>query len=143
MAKSHMILVSLARFVCLTSRYLAISWLRPVTITVLWSETRWIETVTYKNCRFSRYPPKMSFFKKMGQPRSLFCLFLVFSSKQYNFSTNQCKKVHPVYGTRIQTHNLSNMSRHPIPLEQGSRPKVSFTTSTTHVEKLWLRPSWF
>ena len=30
--------------------------------------------------------------------------------------------VHPVYSARIQTHNLSNMSRHPYPLDQGSRP---------------------
>ena len=29
---------------------------------------------------------------KMDQLRPLFCLFLVFSNKQYNFSTNQCEK---------------------------------------------------
>ena len=30
---------------------------------------------------------------KQGHPRPLFRLFSVFSSKQYNFTTNQCEKV--------------------------------------------------
>ena len=52
------------------------------------------------------------FFKKMGQP--LLRLFSVFSSKQYNFyNKTMWKNVHPVYGARIRTHNLLNMSRHP------------------------------
>ena len=56
----------------------------------------------------------------MGQPRLLFHLFSVFTNKQYNFTTNQCEKchVHPVYGARIWTHNLSNMSCLPYPLER-------------------------
>ena len=29
------------------------------------------------------------------------------------------KNVRPVYGAGIRTHNLSNMSRHPWPLDQG------------------------
>ena len=48
---------------------------------------------------------------KMGQPRPLFRLLLVFSNKHhYNFF-NKCmwKNVHPVYGTGIRTHNLWNV----------------------------------
>ena len=50
----------------------------------------------------------------MGQPRPLL-LFSVFLNKQYNFTTNQCEKchVHPIYGSGIWTHDLSNMSRLP------------------------------
>ena len=47
----------------------------------------------------------------MGQPRPLFRLFSVFSNKQYIFKTIKCENVHPVYSTRIRTHDLSNMSR--------------------------------
>ena len=36
------------------------------------------------------------------------------SNKQYNFyNKSMWKYVHPVFGAGIQTHNLSNMSRHP------------------------------
>ena len=52
---------------------------------------------------------------KMGQPRPLFCLFLFFQTSNTIFTTKQCEKchVHPVYGTRIQTHYLLNMSHLP------------------------------
>ena len=53
-----------------------------------------------------------TFLKKRAKLRPLFCFFLVFSNKQYN--------VHPVYGARIWIHNLSNMSHHSQPLDQGS-----------------------
>ena len=51
---------------------------------------------------------------KMGQPRALLLLFMVFSNKQYQL-LQQCQKchVHPVYGAVIRTHNLLNMSRIP------------------------------
>ena len=51
----------------------------------------------------------------MGQPRPLFNLFYVFSNKHhYNFTTNQCEKMSiQLYGTRIGTYELSNMSGHP------------------------------
>ena len=45
--------------------------------------------------------------------------FVYFRSFQINntiFTANLCEKipnVHPVYGAGIQTHDLSNMSRHP------------------------------
>ena len=35
------------------------------------------------------------------------------------------KNVHPVYGVRIWTHNLWNISILPLPLDQGSRPFLS------------------
>ena len=63
----------------------------------------------------------------MGHPRPLFRLFSVFSNKQYNFyNKSMWKNVHPVYSTGIWTHNLLNMSRHPLPLDQGSRPTLKF-----------------
>ena len=69
---------------------------------------------------------KPIFFKKMGQPWPLFRLFLVFFKQTIHFfTTNQCEKcpnVHPVYGAGIRTHNLLIMSRHPLPLDKGSRP---------------------
>ena len=60
----------------------------------------------------------------MGQPRPLFNLLTVFSNKQYNPTAIQCEKCHvyPVYGARIQTHNLLNMNHLSQPLDQGSRP---------------------
>ena len=33
------------------------------------------------------------FLKNMGQPRPLFCLFLVFSNKHYNFYSNMCESI--------------------------------------------------
>ena len=50
---------------------------------------------------------------KMGQPRPLFRLFLVFPNKQYNFLQQiNVKNVHPVYGTGIRTQDLLNLNRH-------------------------------
>ena len=34
------------------------------------------------------------------------------------------RHVHPVYGAGIQTHDLLNMSRPPLPLDQGYCPMV-------------------
>ena len=51
------------------------------------------------------------FVLKNGPIQPLFCLFLVFLNKQYNFFNKYMwKNVHPVYGARIQTHNLQNVS---------------------------------
>ena len=51
---------------------------------------------------------------KNGQTPASFCLFLVFSNKQYNICKKSMQKnVHPVKGTGIRTHNLLNMSSHP------------------------------
>ena len=58
---------------------------------------------------------RVVFFKKMGQPRPLFRLFLVFSNKHhYNFTTNICEKMSIQYtgpgfepttfGTRVSSH---------------------------------------
>ena len=33
------------------------------------------------------------------------------------------KNFHPVYATKIQTHDLSDMSRHPKPLDKGDNSK--------------------
>ena len=52
----------------------------------------------------------------MGQPRPLYVYFRFFL-QQINV-----KNVHPVNGAGIQNHNLSNMSRHPEPLDHGYCP---------------------
>ena len=36
----------------------------------------------------------------------------------------KCPNVHPVYSAGIRTYNLSNMSCHPLPLDQGFCPKL-------------------
>ena len=76
------------------------------------------ETAFIRKVIFERL---IGFFKK-GHPRSLFIL---------SFHTNitflqqiNVKNVHPVYGAGIQTHDLQNMSRHPLPLDQGSHQLV-------------------
>ena len=53
-----------------------------------------------------------SLFIKMGHPRPLFCLFVVFfnqTSIQFN-NKLILNNVHPVYGTEIRTDDLQNVS---------------------------------
>ena len=64
------------------------------------------ELVVLANKYFNYF--EMYFFVKMGQPRPLFRKQTIQFLKQINV-----KNVHPVYGVRIQIHDLSNMSRHP------------------------------
>ena len=54
-------------------------------------------------------------FLKMGQPRPLFRLFLVFSNKHYKFLQQKYmwKNVHPVYDAGIRTHDFWNVSLLP------------------------------
>ena len=55
------------------------------------------------------------YFKKTGQPRPHFRLFLVFLNKHHHKFYNKLmwKNVHSVYDSRIQTHNLRNVSPFP------------------------------
>ena len=66
----------------------------------------------------------LAFFKKWTNPGLFFIYFQSSKTKNTIFTTIQCKKcrVHPVYGARIWTHDLSNMSRLPLALDQGSHP---------------------
>ena len=41
------------------------------------------------------------------------------------------KNIHTVYGARIQTHSLLNMSHLPLPLEHGSRPMLNLLMTLT------------
>ena len=71
-------------------------------------------------------PLKLLFFQKMGQPWPIFLFIFGLFKNNTIFTTNQCEKCpnfHPVYGAGIQTHNLSNVSCHSLPQDQGSRPK--------------------
>ena len=58
---------------------------------------------------------------KMGHPRPLFRLFLIFSNKhQYNvYNKLMRKNVHPAFGAGIRTHDIPNLSLLPQPLYQG------------------------
>ena len=58
---------------------------------------------------------RLFYFSKTGQPRPLFRLFLVFSNKHHHKFNNKLmwKNVHSVYDSRIQTHNLRNVSPFP------------------------------
>ena len=58
---------------------------------------------------FLRNDEKKFFKKKMGLP-GLFLFIFVFSNTHYKFYN---KKVHPVYGAGIWTHDLWNMSLLP------------------------------
>ena len=65
---------------------------------------------------------KALFFKKWGNPGLFLVYFGHFQTKIITiFTTNWCEKchVHLVYGAGIRTHNVSNMSRLPEPLDQG------------------------
>ena len=50
-------------------------------------------------------------------PATFLCIFGLFKTNNTIFTTNQCEKCH--VGAGIRTHNLSNMSRLPKPLDQG------------------------
>ena len=50
----------------------------------------------------------------MGQPRPHFCLFSGFFNETIHFLQQiNVENVYLVYGKGIQTHDFSNMSRHP------------------------------
>ena len=76
----------------------------------------------------------------MDQPRPLFPLFSVSSSKHhYNFYNKYMwKNVHPVYGAGIRTHDLWNVSLFPLPLDQGSRPYSQILYLLTPLLKIHL-----
>ena len=87
--------------------------------------------------RFQDFLQVMFFLKKMSQPSLFFIYFRSYQTNNIIVTTNQCEKcpnVHPVFG--IQTHDLSNMSRHPKTLDQGSRQNnvMSLTTESISSE---------
>ena len=61
----------------------------------------------------------------MGQPGLFLFIFSLFKQKIQFLKQNNVKKCHvyPVYGAGIRTHNLSNTSHLPLPLDKGSRPQ--------------------
>ena len=65
-------------------------------------------------------------FFKWANPASFIVYFWVFSNKHhYNFYNNYMwKNAHSVYSAGIWTHDLTKMSCHPKPLDQGSRSIV-------------------
>ena len=62
----------------------------------------------------SQLPIVKNVFFKWANPAS-FSVFWSFQTNNNVLSANQCEKcnVHPVYGARIQTHDLLNISRLP------------------------------
>ena len=65
-------------------------------------------------------------FLKNGQTRPRLIYFGLFKQTIQFLQKIDVKDVHPEYGAEIRTHNLSNMSWHPQPLDQGSRPRFLF-----------------
>ena len=62
--------------------------------------------------------------KKWANPGPFSFIFGVFKQTiQFcqQFNVKKCH-AHPVYGARIRTHEIQNMSLFPLPLDQGSRP---------------------
>ena len=60
------------------------------------------------------------YIKKIGQPAEPLLFISVFLNKQYKFSTINAKNhSHPVYGAGSQTHDLSNISHLPWPLDHA------------------------
>ena len=57
----------------------------------------------------------------MGQPRPLSFFGLSKQTLQFRLQIKM-KNVRPVYGAGIRTYDLSNTSRLPLPLDQGSCP---------------------
>ena len=62
----------------------------------------------------------------MGHRRP-FSFIFVFSNKHHQNTTNTCENVHPVFGAESRTHNLENMSLHPITTRLGLSPLVSIS----------------
>ena len=77
-------------------------------------------------------------FKKWSIPGLFFMYFRLFKRTFQFVRQMYLKTVHPVYGTRIPTHNLENMSLLPSPLDQGSRPRNVFLVST-RLASAWRR----
>ena len=61
--------------------------------------------------------------KKNGPSPAYFSfIFSLFKQTIQFVKQINAKNVHPVYGAGILTHDLLIMSRHPLPLDQGSHP---------------------
>ena len=65
---------------------------------------------------------KRVFLKNGPTPASFSFIYGLFKQKIQLLQKPMQKNFHPVYGARIWTHNLPNMSCHTKPLDQGSRP---------------------
>ena len=79
------------------------------------------------------------FFKKIGPTPAYFCLFLVFSNKQYYFYNTKCEKcnVHPVYDVWDSNPQPLELESSPIITRTGLPPRT-FKTSFCTIKHLWL-----
>ena len=61
-----------------------------------------------------------NFFLNGPTPASFPFIYCFFEQTLRFFTTNKSEKcqVHPVYGNEIRTHDVMNMSRLPLPLDQ-------------------------
>ena len=65
--------------------------------------------------------PKEKNLQKKKKSANLFTLCFKFQSSSSELINDFLEKnVRPVYGAGIRTHDHSNMSRHPLPLDQGT-----------------------
>ena len=74
----------------------------------------WVkQTTTYELLLSNWATAGHSFLKNGPIPASFSFIFGLFIQPIQFFQQINVKNVHPVYNTGIQTHNHSNMSRHP------------------------------
>ena len=69
---------------------------------------------------------KIFFLKNWPTPASFSFIFILFKQTiQFleQINVKKCPNVHLVQDTGIRTHDLLNMSHHPLPLDQGSRSR--------------------
>ena len=72
------------------------------------------------------------FFKKNGPtPASFAFIFGLFKQTVHFLQQINEKNIHPVYGTGIMNHDLSEMSRQPQPPDQGSHPWSALFINTS------------
>ena len=77
--------------------------------------------VNFASENLNHYSPYRFFFKKNGPTPASFSFISGLFKETIQFVQQiNVKNVHPVCVAGIRTHDFSNMSRHPLPLEQGS-----------------------
>ena len=89
-------------------------------------ERRGNDCPVYQTNRQQHFAIKI-LFKNGPTPASFSFIFGLFKQISLQFLQQiNVKNVHPVYGARIQTHDLRNVSLFPKPLDQGSRQKLRY-----------------
>ena len=86
---------------------------RSIETSSLWWGQKWFFNLSKDERRLSLDHFQTRFFKKNDQPRTLFCLFSVFSIKYIIQFVRQCENVHPISATGIRTYDIFLISLLP------------------------------